>query len=594
MPRSMGALGLCVLLLTGCLPDEQKRLQMAEANEKERDLDVRTVKDVCDVGNLGPLQVHGIGLVTGLAGTGHSPDGYYRKMMEQFLLKNMGHRGGQMANVPKESNVRQILDNPNNCLVIVSAFIPAGTRKGDRFDVDVTLPDGSKAESLAGGYLEFSLLRMYERAANLSDKYKDSRQLLAGNIFAHAKGQLIVGFGSNVDANELKKGKVWNGAASRIDRPYSLLMRNDGKSVKIANDVAVRINFMYQDDPRSRALHADFSNEENLILNLGNVANQINQTQDPNGMNQGEMAKAVNKEVINMRVPFVYRYDHQRFLHVATFTPLSRTDPNLTNYRQRLQKMLLDPRETWRAARRLEALGRDSVSILKTGLESEHPFVRFCAAEALAYLSSTAGVDALAQLATQHPLLAKPCTIALANLGESICKDKLVELLASDEPALRCAVFHALSLLDEHDPHPRLGGQFLNETFWLYRVPQSPNSMVYFSTSKRAQVVLFGRNIVIAPDTRMMIGKDYTLAPHDRDGLFLVKRITAQGEQKRLSSNRLDELLTALTELGAAYPDIVAFLRKATDYQCVNCPIVNWTIPDVRLETLVSAGPNLK
>jgi Flagellar P-ring protein len=594
MPRTMGALGLCVLLLTGCLPDEQKRLQMAEANEKERDLDVRTVKDVCDVGNLGPLQVHGIGLVTGLAGTGHCPDGYYRKMMEQFLLKNMGDRGGQIANVPKEASVRQILDNPNNCLVIVSAQIPAGTRKGDRFDVDVTLPDGSKAESLAGGYLQFSLLRMYQSKADLSDRFKNSPELLSGNIFAHAKGQLIVGFGNNVDANELKKGKVWNGAVSRIDRPYTLLMRTDGKSVKIANDVAVRINFMYQDDPKSRALHADFSTEESLLLNLGNVANQINQRQDPNGMNQTEMAKAVNKEVINMRVPFIYRYDHQRFLHVATFTPLNRADPNLTNYRQRLQKMLLDPRESWRAARRLEALGSDSIPILKNGLESDHPFVRFCSAESLAHLSSTAGVDALTQVAAKHPLLAKSCTTALADLGESICKDRLMDLLASDEPALRCAAFHALSLLDEHDSHPRLGGQFLNETFWLYRVPQSPTSMVYYSTSKRAQVVLFGRNIVIAPNTRMMIGKDYTLAPDDRDGRFLVKRITARGEQKRVSSNRLDELLTTLTELGATYPDIVGFLRKATDYQGVNCPIVNWTTPNVSLETLVSEGPRLQ
>ena len=141
MLRFMGGLGLCCLLLTGCIPDAQKRAQIAAETEKERDLDVRTVGDVSDVGNVGPMKVDGVGIVTGLAGTGHCPDGYYRNLMEQHLLKNMGERGGQMRHFPKEQNVRQILDNPDNCLVVVSGLIPAGARKGDRFDVEVTLPD---------------------------------------------------------------------------------------------------------------------------------------------------------------------------------------------------------------------------------------------------------------------------------------------------------------------------------------------------------------------------------------------------------------------------------------------------------------------
>jgi flagellar basal body P-ring protein FlgI len=573
--------------------DPQKRLQIAEKTEKERDLDVRIVSDVADFGNTGPLQVHGVGLVTGLAGTGHSPEGYYRNLMEQYLLKTMGRRDGAIRNEPKDESARRILDNPNNCLVIVSAFIPAGARKGDRFDADVWLPAGSRAQSLAGGYLQLSMLRVYQAASAISSKemYKDSNQMLPGHVFADAKGQLVVGFGNNADSNELKQGKVWQGGASRIARPYHLVMRNDEKSIKIANSVAERINFMYQDDPRSKALHADFNRQEKQILLMGAVANQINQKQDPTGVNENQVAKAMNEAVINVRVPFAYRFNHERFRLVSGLTPLRDTDPGLTRYRQRAQKMLLDPHDTLGAAMRLEALGRDSISLLKTGLESDHPYVRFASAEALAYLGSTAGVDALTQLAQQHAVFAPHCTIALANLGESICRHKLGELLGSGEPALRCAAFHALSLLDENDS--RLGGLFLDETVWLHRIPRAPGPMVYFSTSKRAQIILFGRNIVLAPGTRMMI-RDFTVVHNKEDGQFHVKRITTQGGEKRICTNRVDEVLTALVELKATYPDLVEFLRKANDYRYVNCPIMTWTIADVPLATLIEAGRQMK
>ena len=611
MLRYMGVAGLCLVFLAGCV-DPQKRALLQEDNERERDLDVALVGQVADFGNVGMLKVDGVGLVTGLAGTGHCPDGFYRNMMEQYLYKNLGPRDGNMPNVPKDMSVRQILDNPNNCLVIVTCYIPAGARKGDRFDAEITLPAGSKATSLAGGRLLASMLRVWEAEANISNNpnLQNSGRLREGHVFAVAQGPLIVGFGNNADSNELKRGQVWLGGISRIARPYQLTMRKDDRSVKIANSVAQRINFMYQDDPRSKALHADYTKEENQLMLLGNVANQINQRQDPSGMNPQEMAKAMNEEVINVRVPIVYRFNHARFLEVSTMTPLNNNDPGLTRYRQRCQKMLQDPRFTVAAAMRLEALGRESIPILKTGLESDHPFVRFASAEALAYLGSTAGVDALTQCAKKHAILNKHCTIALASLNETICKDKLSELFASEEPALRCAAFHALSLLDKTDP--RLGGQLMNETFWLHRVPQSPSKMVYFSTSKRAQVVLFGQNIVLAPDARMIVG-DFTVV-HDKTQV-LVKRITIQDEQPkprkdflaapqpfvqktdrhtRICSSRLDEVLIALTDLGATYPDIVEFLRKANDYQYTNCPIVNWTTPDVMLAPLIEAGRQMK
>lgn len=592
MLRTMGVFGLCCIFLAGCV-DPEKRAMIVAENSKVSDLQsVPVLGDIVEVGNGGTMQVDGVGLVTGLNGTGHSPAGYYRTMMEQYLLKHTGTKGGEIAHLEPQLRVRKMLDDPNNCLVIVTGFIPPGCHKGDRFDINIKLPEGSKASSLAGGYLHLCELRVWEAASNLSGdpKYQNSTQRIAGHIFAHAKGPLVVGFGDTTDVHELKHARIWQGGVSRIDRPYIFAMKKDNRTLKIANRVAERINFMYEEDPKARARHAEFTERENSLLLLGSATNQLNGKQDPGNE---KIAKASKESLIYVRVPLNYRYDHQRFVDVSARTPVQDNDPEMPRYQQRLAKMLLDPQDTRRASVHLEALGREvAVPILKTGLESEYPFVQFCSAEALAYLGSTAGVEVLARLAQQHPVLARHCTIALAGLGETICRDRLGDMLGAEEPSLRCAAFHALSTLDERDP--RLGGIYLNETFWLYRIPHARSRMVYFSTSKRPQVVLFGDKIELQPGTRVIIPKDFTVCHDTKSGNYLVKRITVRGEQQRVSSANLGEILANLADLGATYPEIVDFLRRVQDLQKVNCPVVAWTTPEVSLETLVEAGRNLR
>src|SRR5262245_54035476 len=171
MLRLAGALVFCCVLLTGCV-DAQTRAIVQEANERARDLDVRLIGEITDVGNGGVMQVDGVGLVQGLQGTGHCPNGEWRKMMEQQLLKARGARDGHLAHQTPQELVRNILDNPDNALVIVTGYIAPGSRKGDKFDLHIKLPYGSKATSLAGGYLKLCTLRVWESPGNLSNDTK--------------------------------------------------------------------------------------------------------------------------------------------------------------------------------------------------------------------------------------------------------------------------------------------------------------------------------------------------------------------------------------------------------------------------------------
>ena len=82
MNRAPWMLGIVLVALAGCA-QPQTRGQMSE--EPDKDLAIRTIGDVTEVSNVAPLQVSGVGLVTGLSGTGQSPQSDFRKMLVALL-----------------------------------------------------------------------------------------------------------------------------------------------------------------------------------------------------------------------------------------------------------------------------------------------------------------------------------------------------------------------------------------------------------------------------------------------------------------------------------------------------------------------------
>src|SRR5947207_2466735 len=100
MSRRTAFMGGMLLALAGCLTP-QARLQMAEDLELKKDLSIKTVGDIADIRTIGPVQVSGIALVTGLDGTGGTPQGPYRTMLGQLLRKQ------------KIEHVEEILNSPN-------------------------------------------------------------------------------------------------------------------------------------------------------------------------------------------------------------------------------------------------------------------------------------------------------------------------------------------------------------------------------------------------------------------------------------------------------------------------------------------------
>jgi hypothetical protein len=567
------ALGVLAAVLGGCT-NAQIRSQADDEPDREVKYDVQTVGDVMsNFDNTDPVPVGGVGLVVGLDGTGSTPaaDGY-RRMLEGDL-----HKHGV-------TDVKGLLSSPNVSLVLVSAQIPGGARKGDPLDVEVTLPPDSRTTSLYGGVLKECVLYNYDFAGNISPGTPQASRTLLGHQLVKAEGPLLVGFGDGDDAAKFRQGRIWGGGRCALDRPLYLMLNEEHKFARVASVVADRISERFHGGAAVPGVPTD----------------------------QVAVARMTgNRAVVILNVPPQYRLNLPRYLRVVRLIPLregteakgAKAAPAGAHaaYRHRLDSDLLDPARTVTAALRLEAVGQESIPALKAGLESKHPLVRFCAAEALAYLDSPSGGAVLAELVEEHPVLRAFSLTALASLDQGISHVKLRDLLASAKPETRYGAFRALRALDEHDP--TVQGELLNNGFWLHRVAPHAPPLVHVSGSRRAEIVLFGEDPALVPPFQLLAGgAAQFIVTADRgngqepDQCVVTRFDAGRGHdgprrQTRQCSLRLEDVLRTLADLGGTYTEAVELLRQAHGCQCVSCPVAVDQLPQaVSVEELARAG----
>jgi hypothetical protein len=524
-------------LLAGLLGCTTPQIRSQAADESERDrYAVKTVGDVTDVGNAEPISVGGVGLVVDLDDTGGDcAHDSYRELLERHL---------KLEGVRK---VQDVLSDPRNAMVIVTGKILPGTRKGDPIDLQVSLPPHSKATSLRGGYLRECMLFNYEAAHKLDPRYGGPNNLIMGNKLVKASGLVLVGLDGEENGTE-KKGRISGGGKCLISPALTLKLHPDQQFVRIAGLVAERINQSFQSSASSGP-------EEALAKVRDNVA-------------------------ILLRVPSQYRFNLPRFLRVVRLVPLNEgveakaaDETNPRTYRQRLSEDLLDPARTVTAALRLEALGERSIPALKKGLESQHPLVRFCSAEAIAYLGNTACADMLAEAAKNEPVFRAFALTALASLDEGISRVKLGELLATaSADETRYGAFVALRAMRDEDV-PGVKGEVLNDSFTLHRVAPDTEPLVHVTGTRRSEVVLFGKDAVLKPPFSFLAG-DFTIAAGEYDGRCTISRIPLRGaKRQRQASLKLEDVLRTVADLGGSYPEVLDLLQQVHDCECLNCPV---------------------
>src|SRR5207253_4055241 len=131
------------------------------------------------------------------------------------------------------------------------------------------------------------------------------------------------------------------------------------------------------------------------------------------------LAEAKTDQHVELKVHHAYKENFMRYVRVIRAIAIDETPLELRERIERLRKTLLVPQTASAAATELEAIGTDSTLILKEGLKSPDPEVRFYSADALAYLGDGAGIKELEQAARYEPAFRVFALAALTTLGSA-------------------------------------------------------------------------------------------------------------------------------------------------------------------------------
>jgi hypothetical protein len=489
----------------------------AAKDDDDSDLDSYGTKDTVPiigqytsvVGN-SLIRLEGAGLVVGLDGTGEDPP---PSLVRQMVLDDMKRRG--------VSNPSKVLKSPNVAVVIVTAYLPPLIRENDLFDIEVSLPAGSKVKSLHGGFLMETYLAEHVIVPGQADH--------KGKELATAKGSILVPAGHD-DPTAQRRGRIVAGGKSKIDRDLALYLRTDFRSarnaVRIANAIGHRF---FEYDKRGEQI---------------------------------ALAEAKTDQQVKLKVLSKYRDNYPRYLDVIRKIAFRESDVGRQVRLKRLHWELLDPKTTASASLSLEAIGEPAIPTLKPGLKSKDPEVRFNAAVALAYLGDNSGLDVLAESARNQFAFRIFALAAMASFEDPEVYSKLRELLDVESAETRYGAFRALTTLNANDPFVR--GRTINDQFKLHVLSTAGPPMVHLTNCKKTEVVLFGDKQELKTPLFGRAGTCILVtAPAGSDQVRVCRFGVGQEDQRKIVSRRLEDVILAMTDMGATFPDVAQFLSEA-------------------------------
>jgi hypothetical protein len=468
------------------------------------------------------VKIEGVALVTGLDGTGSDPP---PSPMRELMTADMQARSVK--------GVNKLLASASTALVHVVAYLPPGVQKGDRIDVEVSTPRRSSTTSLERGWLmETRLKEMAVMGGQVRDGHP--RALAEGCVLIDATTT------GNDDPVSLKRGRIPGGARSLLSRNMGLVVRPSHKSVEMSKRIGAVINTRFH-------------------------------TFDKHGIKMG-VATPKEDDFLELRIHPRYRANIARYIQVIRSIPVSESPAERVARINQLERQLLSPETAGRAALHLEALGEEGVEVLARGLQSGNARVRFHAAEALAYLDDKRASQPLAEAARNEPAFRWHALTALSAMSDVDGFDELENMLHVDSVETRYGAFRALLARGPNTPVVR--GEKMRGDFYYHCVDSTGEPLIHLSRTRRAEVVVFGKDLRFQPPFTLFAGKEFIVKKIDGDKVRISRFLPGQDDAIEYCSTRVDEVIRTLDKLGGSYSHVIELIRAARDQQALDCRLV--------------------
>lgn len=530
-------IGCGIIGLAGCsIWDTQSVRLPSDEAEKSKEKDAasmaRLVGDMTTAYGNNLVRIENVALVTNLPGTGSDPGpSPYR----QRLVADMQARGVDSPNT--------ILASKTVSLVLVQAFLRPGIQKGERVDCEVRIPGHSETTSLAGGYLMETRL---QEMALLGDQ-----QMHPGHVLGIAQGPVLVDQPAPGDKNtvSLGHGRVLGGVVALKDRTLGLMLKPEVRSAFLSARIAAAISKRFYDVQK--------------------------------GVQVG-MAKAKNDTLIELTIHGKYKDNVERYMQVVQAIAIQELPAQQMKRMERLKEEIFDPEKAGPAARQLEAIGRNGIELLKPALKSTNLEVRFCAAEALAYLDQREAAEPLGDICRQAPALRVFALSALSALDDASAVEQLHDLLNQPSAETRYGAFRALSAMTLDDRLARSDPDI--KEFSYHVLDTSGPAMVHVTRSRRPEVVLFGREQRFSLPLLLNAGNDILVSSNNAGDVIVSKYAVGQPDQKRVVSPRVDDVIRAIADMGGTYPDVVRAIQEAKAHGALEGRFAVDAVPDAGRE----------
>jgi hypothetical protein len=510
--------------------EEESKSKKGKKRSKEEDndfgnhIDTPLLSEYMSVQGNTMIVLRGVGLVTGLNGTGGDPS---PSALRTQLQNEMNRRG------IKDS--KKILASRDTAMVVVTAYLPAMVRKGQRFDVRVALPPNSNAKSLKGGWLLET--RMFE------EQNVEGRGSLKGHNYAVAGGAILTSLGVKDNREErqaeLMSGAIPGGAISLTDRDLSIILRTEKRgsrnSLRVAEAVSQR--FYRYNKYGQRISCAEAKDDARVVL----------KTHDQ------------------------YINNFPRYQAVIRNLALNESDVARRMRMEMLARDILDPEKCQNivsgvaacpTALQLEAIGDEAIPFLTDALESDSFDVRFQAAQSLAYLGNAEGVEILHEAARNQPAFRVYSLVALSVVDDADAVLALRQLMSEQALETRYGAFRALKELDPHDPS--LNPIEFENRFIVYAIDSTGEPMVHVTRRRAPEIVLFGVEQSLRLPVVLNAGRNIRImgetGQHEVEVIYY--QLNAEPKRYRVP-NRMIDILRTCGKLGATYPDIVQMMIEA-------------------------------
>ncbi len=393
------------------------------------------------VGSLGRLyqrsavSVRGYGIVAGLAGTGSSEcPPALRPELVKYIWKQMPR------NVSIDAG--KFIDSRDTAVVEIVGVIPPLADRGDSFDVKVQAFSRSQTTSLAGGRLY--TVELKEAAS-------------------------FVGFGPYMKSMATAQGPVY---VDKLDgdtaKPREGYVLGGGT---VSNGVSVLLALYEPNYYTAKA-----------------VRDQLQERFGP------DTASAPSPSEIVINIPNKYRHDKERFLAMVQMVYLADSEASQLRKIKELVGELTTGDNKQATEMALDAIGRQTLDILVSLLDSKDDDVRFHAARCMLNVGDDRAIPALRAFANE-PGSARRIP-AIEAIGHAARREDavaiLTKLVANEDFDVRYAAYEQLRRLGDIS----VSQLFVAGEFFVESVISRGPKVVYVSRKDRPRIVLFGSPIL--------------------------------------------------------------------------------------------------